>query len=156
MRKITDAFKIYARAFSVLAMAVLAALCTACGSTGAVESAETPAPAAPEVSEYAGQIVISEIMAKNTASVMDNTGAFPDWIEIENVSDAHIALTGFTLADGEDEDGWALPVYTIAPGERLVVYADGTDNPGIPMHTDFALSKGGDGVSARRARLTRG
>ena len=35
MRKITDAFKIYARAFSVLAMAVLAALCTACGSTGA-------------------------------------------------------------------------------------------------------------------------
>ena len=151
MRKITDAFKIYARAFSVLAMAVLAALCTACGSTGAVESAETPAPAAPEVSEYAGQIVISEIMAKNTASVMDNTGAFPDWIELENMSAAPIALTGFTLADGEDENGWALPVYTIAPGERLVVYADGTDDPGIPMHTDFALSKG-ETVCLRDAR----
>ena len=41
MRKITDAFKIYARAFSVLAAAMLAVLCTACGSTAAVESAET-------------------------------------------------------------------------------------------------------------------
>ena len=145
MRKFTGAFKIYtiyARIGAVLAAAMLAMLCTACGSTAAVESAGTPAPIAPEVSEYAGRLVISEIMTKNTASVMDNTGAFPDWIEIANVSDAPVALTGFTLADGEDEDGWVLPMYSIAPGEYLVIYADGTDDPGVPMHTDFSLSKG--------------
>lgn len=147
MRKITDAFRsgaLRTRIMSALAAAMSAVLFTACGSAAQVENAATPAhaPAADAVSEYAWRLIISEIMAKNTASVMDNTGNFPDWIELENVSDAPVELAGFTLADGEDEDGWALPVYTIAPGELLVIYADGTDDPGVPMHTDFSLSKG--------------
>lgn len=148
MREITDAFRIRARVAAALAAAIAAVLCTACGSAA---PAQTPAPAAPAVSEYAGRLVISELMAKNTASVMDNTGAFPDWIELENVSDAPIELTGFTLADGEDKAGWALPLYTLAPGEQLVIYADGTDDPGVPMHTDFSLSKG-ETVCLRDAR----
>ena len=154
MKKLTDAFAIhtvYTRIAMAFCAAMAAALCAACGSGAPAESAELPAPTAPAGSEYAGRLVISEIMAKNTASLMDNTGAFPDWIEIENVSDAPIALAGFTLADGEDENGWALPAYTIAPGEYLVIYADGTDDPGIPMHTDFALSEG-ETVCLRDAR----
>ena len=37
-------------------------------------------------SGYAGKLRISELMAKNRSVLMDENGAFPDWIELENVS----------------------------------------------------------------------
>lgn len=96
----------------------------------------------PAESEWAGKLRISELMAKNTAAYMDETGAFPDWIELENVSEEAIALTDFTLADGVDEDGWRFPCVTLGAGERMVICADGTDKKEAPLHTDFSLSKG--------------
>ena len=37
-------------------------------------------------SPYAGQLRISEIMAKNHATLTDELGAMPDYIELENLS----------------------------------------------------------------------
>ena len=122
---------------------------TGCGSDTSTEtSAETAAPvettpeATPEAeSRYSGQIRISEVMTKNRTTLRDENGAFPDWIELENVSDDNINIEGFTLSDAEDETGWALPSVTLAPGELLLVYADGEDIRSDTLHTDFSLSK---------------
>lgn len=92
-------------------------------------------------SGYAGKLRISELMAKNRSVLMDENGAFPDWIELENVSGEDISLAGFTISDGEDKDGWTFPEVTIGAGGRLLVYADGTDSTENALHTDFSLSK---------------
>lgn len=112
---------------------------TGCGNESA-PAAEPTAEPLPTVSEYDGKLIISEFMVKNRASLMDENGTFPDWIELENVSDNDIDLAGFTLGDGEDKDGWAFPAYNLAAGERIVVYADSTDTAGEFFHTDFSLS----------------
>lgn len=127
---------------AAIASAICAMQLVACAAPAATAT-PSPAPAeaaAPAVSEYEGKLVISELMVKNRAALMDENGAFPDWIELENRTDTALDLTGFTLADGEDEPGWALPVFTLEAGARVVIYADGTDDPRIPMHTDFSLS----------------
>lgn len=129
---------------AMLTSAICAMQLAACAAPAATAT-PTPAPAAaeptaPTVSRYEGKLVISELMVKNRASLMDETGAFPDWIELENISDEAVDLKGFILADGEDKPGRILPAYTLEPGGRVVIYADSTDDPRLPMHMDFSLS----------------
>lgn len=95
----------------------------------AVQSA--PAAARDARGEAAPSVRITELLAKNRSVLMDETGAFPDWIELENVSAGEVDLSGFTIADGEDEDGWRFPAIKLAPGERLLIYADGSKNSAV-------------------------
>lgn len=118
----------------------------------AVQSEPAAAPDAAVRGEAAPSVRITELLAKNRSVLMDETGAFPDWIELENVSAGEVDLSGFTIADGEDEDGWRFPAIKLAPGERLLIYADGTKNSAVAsgaqggakaaVHVDFSLSEG--------------
>lgn len=128
---------------SATALAICPFMLAACGNSSgtAIEPTATATVAvdcAPV--EYAGKLIISELMVKNHASVMDENGTFPDWIELENISDESIDLNGLTIADSEDKDGWRIPAHTLAAGERLVIYADSTDTVGEYFHADFSLS----------------
>ena len=89
---------------------------------------------------------ITEIMAKNGATLPDGSGCFSDWIELENVSGEDVDLAGWYLSDdGEDPYAWQFPGGAIPSGERLVVFCTGRD--GViagEIHTGFSLSASGE------------
>ena len=97
----------------------------------------TPIPASP----LKGKLRITEIMVKNRALLCDEDGDFPDWIELTNVSEEPIDLTGFRITDREKHYGWILPEKSLEPGGRLVLYASKKDRAGDELHTNFALSE---------------
>lgn len=91
--------------------------------------------------------VISEFMADNESTTVDEDGAFSDWIEIHNPTAAAIPLAGWYLTDkAADLTQWRFPAVELAPGEFLVVWASGKNRsfPGAPLHTNFSLSKDGE------------
>ena len=100
---------------------------------------EAPSPAPVTYDEDAEKIRVSELMIKNRATLPDEDGDFSDWIELENISDSTVELTGWRLTDAERKPGTVLPATTLAPGERLLLFASGKDRAG---HLNFALSGG--------------
>ncbi|MBM3836162.1 MAG: hypothetical protein FJ403_23460 [Verrucomicrobia bacterium] len=93
-------------------------------------------------------IVINELMADNTKTLADPQEQFDDWIELHNVSDEEVDLTGHYLSDNPDNPRkWQFPDGTkIAAGAYLIVWADenGMDTPGL--HANFKLSNNGEQV----------
>ncbi len=92
-------------------------------------------------------LLISELMADNETTLQDENGDFSDWIEIHNPTESAVDLGGWHLTDDADDLAqWTFPSVTIEPGEFLVVFASGKDriNPGSELHTNFALSNGGE------------
>jgi hypothetical protein len=90
---------------------------------------------------------ISEFMASNTRTLRDDTGQFPDWIELHNPSAAAVDLGGWYLTDSTNNLAkWRFPSTNLPAGGFLVVYASGLDRrvPGGSLHTDFQLSAGGE------------
>ena len=102
---------------------------------------ETPAPTPTPDSALLGKVRITELMEKNRTVLMDEDGEFSDWIELTNVSGETLALTGCRIADREGRCGWVFPERSLAPGERLVIFASRKDRRGDELHTDFALSE---------------
>jgi hypothetical protein len=94
---------------------------------------------------YSG-IVFNEVMAKNVAIIADPQGEYEDWIELENVSEQTISLTGMYLSDDPNYPlKWQFPDGTeIGPRQYLLVWADedGEDEPGL--HANFKISAGGE------------
>ena len=90
-------------------------------------------------------VTLNELMADNIATLQDEAGEFDDWIELANVSNFDVDLSGFYLSDDPDDlTQWSFPQGTvIGAGGYLLVWADGDDgDPGI--HTNFGLSKSGE------------
>lgn len=110
---------------------------------------ESPAVSqAPVRSEDADKIVISELMIKNRACLMVD-GGFPDWIELYNRSEETVSLEGWAISDREGERENIFPDISLAPGERLLVYADkkgGMD----ALHAGFAPPRGRACISMTR------
>ncbi len=92
-------------------------------------------------------ISISEFMAKNTAGITDDFGAYSDWIEIHNAGDCPVNLDGWSLSDDLTSlTKWRFPATNIGPGQFLVVWASDQDRrtPGAPLHSNFKLSDAGE------------
>ncbi len=86
------------------------------------------------------RLVISEVMHHNSAVLSDESGDFPDWIELYNASASDISLSNHSLSDKQG-GGWAFPDITLKSEEYLIVFADGKDTViGNELHTDFSLS----------------
>ncbi len=111
------------------------------GSAASSQPAETPAPTATPVpqDEDADKIRVSELMIKNRATLPDEDGDFPDWIELVNRSEEPVEMTGWRMTDSASRPGWVFPETLLQPGERLVIFASGKDRPG---HASFSLSSG--------------
>lgn len=92
-------------------------------------------------------LVINEFMASNSSTLQDESGAFPDWIELHNPTSADIPLGGYALSDDPGEAGrQPLDPDTVVPaGGYTVLFADGDLDEG-PAHLDFRLSAGGESV----------
>ena len=87
---------------------------------------------------------INELMANNEGAWIDELGETDDWLELVNTGRAPLSLAGYRLGDREDSLH-PLPDVTLAPGERLVVWADGRPEQGA-LHLPFRLSSLGETV----------
>lgn len=91
--------------------------------------------------------VITEFMASNKATAVDEDGDFSDWIEIHNPTTAPVSLDDWYLTDSAaDLTKWRFPNVTLAPGEFRLVWASGKNRrfPNQPLHANFSLSAGGE------------
>ena len=92
-------------------------------------------------------VVINELMADNDKIIADPQGDYDDWLELHNLTDNAVLLTGMYLSDKEDEPTkWQFPENTEIPANGyLIVWLDenGEDAPD-GLHANFKLSKNGE------------
>jgi len=93
-------------------------------------------------------VVINELMADNDNVIADPQGDYDDWLELHNLTDTAVSLTGMYLSDKEDEPTkWQFPENTEIPANGyLIVWLDEDVDEPEGLHADFKLSKGGETV----------
>ena len=93
-------------------------------------------------------VVINELMADNDNIITDPQGDYDDWLELHNLTDSPVMLTGMYLSDKEDEPmKWQFPENTEIPANGyLIVWLDEDVDDTDGLHADFKLSKGGEAV----------
>ena len=96
-----------------------------------------------------GEVVISEFVASNRTSFLDDSENSPDWIEIWNATDTSVDLDGWYLTDDPGRPKqWPFPSISLRPDAVLLILASGqvvddnseTDNL---FHANFKLDKSG-------------
>jgi len=94
-------------------------------------------------SDPAGPLVISEVMPSNDRLLRQRDGKSYDWVEIANISDSAVNLSGFCISDDADmPEKFRLPDRELAPGERIVIICSGnTDLTGTYIHAPFTVSR---------------
>jgi hypothetical protein len=93
-------------------------------------------------------VVINEFMPSNAATIQDEVGAYPDWIELYNAGDEDVDLGGFTISDTLSEpDKHELADGVIVPaGGFLLLWADDDEEDEGDTHLGFKLSAGGEEI----------
>ena len=93
-------------------------------------------------------ILITEVQAANTRTVINDQGGYSDWLELHNPTATPLSLAGYALTDDPTAPAkWPLPVSTLAPGAFLVVWASGLDQvTPAGWHASFRLNRGGEYV----------
>ena len=92
-------------------------------------------------------VVINELMADNDEIIADPQGDYDDWLELHNLTDNAVLLTGMYLSDKEDEPTkWQFPENTEIPANGyLIVWLDGNgEDAPDGLHANFKLSKNGE------------
>ncbi len=97
----------------------------------------SPAPSA---------IRLSEIMAENLGAV-NNSGTFPDWIELQNTSGTPVNIAGWSVSNDGDPRKFVIPANTTIPaGGFLVIWCDAATNTSPGLHAGYSLDRSGDSV----------
>ena len=95
----------------------------------------------------AQDILITELLARRSTSVLDDDGSPSDFIEIYNAGTSAVELGGYFLGDDcNNRFKWSFPEgVTVEPGEFLVVWASENDrrDPCCDLHTNFRLDPDG-------------
>ncbi|HVR75829.1 MAG TPA: lamin tail domain-containing protein, partial [Planctomycetota bacterium] len=93
---------------------------------------------------FAQGLLLTEFMADNATTLMDDEANPEDWLEIFNSGDTDVALEGYYLSDDAGRlTKWQFPAVTIGARRFLTVFCSGRDliDPTLPIHTSFKLSK---------------
>lgn len=101
----------------------------------------SPAPDLPE-------IYINEFMAANSLTYADESGAYPDWVELYNAGTEDVDLEGYWFTDdkGDKRKHLLAPGVSIPAGGYLVLFCDGDTGDG-PLHIGFNLdAQGGEDI----------
>ena len=99
---------------------------------------------------HSQDVVINEFLASNSSINVDpDFREYSDWIELCNPQDDTIDLSGYSLTDNLDDQGeWEFPNgVSLAPGEFVLVWADGKDTVRAGYHASFKLSSGGEEIA---------
>ncbi len=93
-------------------------------------------------------VLFNELMAQNSATIADPQGDYDDWIELVNISDDTIDLTGKYLSDNPDNPlKWKFPENTkIEPNGYIIIWADEDGKAEAGLHANFKLSANGEVV----------
>lgn len=98
---------------------------------------------------FAQTVVINEFMADNDTltQIVDEVGQYDDWIELHNVTNQAIDLSGYHLSDnGNNLDKWTIPNgISIGANGYLIIWADDDASQGI-LHATFKLGKDGETI----------
>ena len=106
-------------------------------------------PVAARVSEIHGEgpVRLNEIMSSNGGVMVDTKGKTPDWVEVANIGNRPVNLSGYILAKSAKAGNvFVFPDVVLQAGECAVVYADSTLQAEVDgeLHAPFRLSSGGD------------
>ncbi len=96
------------------------------------------------------EVVINEFLASNAEVNTDpDFSAWSDWIELYNPGVDAIDLGGYFMTDNRDNpDKWEFPLEAeIAPGDYLLIWADGRDTVIDAIHANFRLSSEGEEIA---------
>lgn len=94
-----------------------------------------------------GGVIISEFMAANEKTLRDDDGDYEDWIELQNLTDEPVELSGWHLTDEPDQPAkWTFPEMLLPARGFLVVFASGKNrvDPTRRLHANFRLSNDGE------------
>lgn len=94
-----------------------------------------------------GNVLINEVLASNSNYGHDSNDESDDWVELYNVTNTGIDLSGMYLSDDPlNLMKWAFPLGTaINANDYLIVWAD-NDLIQSGLHTNFKLSSLGDNI----------
>ncbi|HON07396.1 MAG TPA: lamin tail domain-containing protein, partial [Verrucomicrobiota bacterium] len=71
-------------------------------------------------------LVISEFMASNQRSLLDESGASSDWVEIYNPNSFEVNLEGWFLTDNANKlTKWEFPSTNMSPYSFMIVFCSG-------------------------------
>lgn len=98
----------------------------------------------------AEDVIINEIMASNQNTIQDNDSDFDDWIELKNIGNEPVNLSGYYLSDKEDRlTRWQFDSdkdYILQPGDNLLLWADEELDEG-KLHISFKLNSNGEVIT---------
>lgn len=95
----------------------------------------------------ASEPYLSEFLADNSTSIVDEDGDHSDWIEIRNPTTSSVSLNGWYLTDNRGNlSKWQFPNVSIPANGFLTVFASNKNrtNPSGTLHTNFKLDAGGE------------
>lgn len=100
------------------------------------------------VIEETQQILINELLPKNSKYGSDEDGDFDDWIEIYNPSTEELDISGYYLSDSKkNPTKWKFPAgTTIEANGYLIVWCDEDSTHTSGLHTNYKLSADGENV----------
>ena len=125
----------------LFALALLVAFCLAVSLALLLDRNRQESVLADYVEDY--DLIINEICTKNVSVIMDNSGKYPDYIEIYNHGD-DVNLKGVYFTDGRNDSPAFGDVILPAGAYRLIFLGDDS--------TGFALSaSGGDTIQLKDA-----
>ena len=103
------------------------------------------APQSPVTLARQPGVIITEVQAANTRTVLDDRGGYADWLELHNPTDTSIPLVGYTLTDDPTQPAkWSLPASTLAPGGFRMIWASSADRVWLDVwHASFRLNRAG-------------
>lgn len=92
-------------------------------------------------------VVINEFMASNNGIIKDEAGQNDDWIELYNLTNEDIDLSGFYISDNPNNiTKFQFAVGTIIKAnDYLIIWADEEQEQGA-LHVNFKLSAGGESI----------
>ena len=84
-------------------------------------------------------LLINEVMVSNEQHTGLNNACY-DWVELKNVSEEVVDLSGCRLkSDPEQTAGWLFPQVSLNPGEMICIACD-EDTPYSDLNTGFSLN----------------
>ncbi|WP_170069397.1 CotH kinase family protein [Spirosoma pollinicola] len=104
---------------------------------------------------YSQQLYINELMASNSQSISDATGAHEDWFEIYNPNSVSVNIGGYYITDNlSNPTKYQIPTgssQTIIPANGyLIMWASGEVTRG-PLHVSWKLGAEGEQIGLYRA-----
>ena len=82
-------------------------------------------------------------MSSNIATISDEDGDYPDWIEIYNSGETTIDMAGYGLTDdAEYLFKWVFPSLPISAEDHILVFASGKDRDELVNHWETVINWG--------------